>query len=540
MAVVVPIAADFDPSGVKQATTEFQLFGQAMERTFQQAASNARKAFDNVESSAAGASKKLKDTADDADRSRSVFANFAGNAAQEIPGLSQAFGPLNVAIGQFAEYAAEGGIKLKGLIAVAGPLAGIGIAVGAIAGKFADLSKNSEFAEERVDRLTESFRQGLTTYQALQKEFERGVKIRTLDEDAFQGLSGLSAKVDSLGLSFTDLGKGLSLFKRSTETDITPVFNKLGLTIEDINRIIAGGRPEIERYTDFLKQNGVAGKDVDQVFRGLDSTYFAIKEGQQAAAVTAQFLGKELAAAIPPADGLSVALGMVDGKAWAASKSLEIAQQQVQNLRDEVLASVNAEFAYADAIDNQAEAVARAQKARALANKTRKIEDIRAAERAERDVSKAVITTATAYGDLAAANNTATTGLDDATVAALGFYQQLEKGAAQFRPGGAVRGPLDEIIGRLEQGFPPEIRTRIVFDFATGQVSRTGTLGDPTGGRGGLVGVTTPVVTSNASAGTNVTVNVSGFVGSETQLTDTIRRGLNNDSNRRGADFVLP
>lgn len=517
MAVVVPIAADFDPSGVKQATTEFQLFGQAMERTFQQAASNARKAFDNVESSATGASKKLKDTAANADRSRSVFANFAGNSAQAIPGLSNAFGPLNTAIGQFTEYASEGGIAIQKLVTAAAGIGAVTVALTIINKQLKDIQANAELRRDRVDAFFNAFQDGLTGVTAARKAIQEITEIRVPSG----GIAGL------LGGSETK--------------DLDPILFKLKLRYDDLARAIASGPPAINRLIEGLRAQGAAADDVADVEQYLYNSLQAATEAMVRQRYELFLLGQDEAAVTAATAGLAgVFNSELVPQILAGIKHLANLQKQVQTLRDEVLASVNAEFAYADAIDNQTEAVARAQKARALANKTRKPEDIRAAERAERDVSKAVITTATSYGDLAAANNTAATGLDDATVAALGFYQQLEKGAAQFRPGGAVRGPLDEIIGRLEQGFPPEIRTRIVFDFATGQVSRTGTIGDPTGGRGGLVGVTTPVVTSNASAGTNVTVNVSGFVGSETQLTDTIRRGLNNDSNRRGADFVLP
>lgn len=86
---------------------------------------------------------------DSADRSRSVMANFTGNAIQELPGVAGSMGPLNVAMGQFAEYAAEGGISLKGLTKIAGPMAGLATATWAF-------SKASEQAAKRTEELSEA------------------------------------------------------------------------------------------------------------------------------------------------------------------------------------------------------------------------------------------------------------------------------------------------------------------------------------------------------------------------------------------------
>mgnify|MGYP003346537757 CR=1 FL=1 len=69
----------------------------------------ATSSFDSVEQAA-------RRTGTEIDRSGGVMANFVGNTLQELPGLSGAFGPLNTAIGQFAEYAAEGGVKMSGLL----------------------------------------------------------------------------------------------------------------------------------------------------------------------------------------------------------------------------------------------------------------------------------------------------------------------------------------------------------------------------------------------------------------------------------------
>lgn len=67
----------------------------------------------------------FRKVAGEVDNTRGVVANFTGNLASELPGVTGAFGPLNMAIGQFAEYATEGNITFKNFLTAAG---GIGAA----------------------------------------------------------------------------------------------------------------------------------------------------------------------------------------------------------------------------------------------------------------------------------------------------------------------------------------------------------------------------------------------------------------------------
>lgn len=544
MAVVVPIAAQFDDTGIERATTEFQLFGQAMERTFQQAAANARKSFASVESSAQGASKDLKKTADDADRSRSVFANFAGNAAQEIPGLSAAFGPLNTAIGQFTEYAAEGNIKLRGLVAVAGPLAAIGLVVGGFSNQFQTLAADAEFATERVERFTQSLLDGKDAAQTLREEFAKGVTVRGNDPNAYFGLNGFVSKIKEvqnlLPGAAGDIAGFIGLFEKKKTVDVTPVLNRLGIDLNTVIKLAKAGTPTINSFVQALKDSGAAGDDANIALQVLTSTADQLVQAERNAATVTTFLAANFANAVPPGQELGQVLGFIDLNAKNAADRLKQAETQVQNLTDTVLASVNAEFAYADAQDDVANAIARAQVARAKAKKAGATKaDIRDAERAERDVLRATLRQASAAGELAASNNTLSTGLDSATVANIGFYESLQKTAQQFRPGGAFRGPLDDIVERLASGFPPEIRTRIVIDISTGQVSRTGTIGSPFGAGLFAPGVSVPVVTTGNNASTVNNITVNGLIGNQAQLAEAIRKIMNDSSSRRAAAYIL-
>lgn len=102
--------------------------------------------FDSVEQAA-------RRTNDEMGKSKGVLANFVGNAAQELPGLSGAFGPLNTAIGQFAEYAAEGDVNLSQFLKAAGPVAAIGIGFAALTAIMGELGRHEKAVEEQAKKL---------------------------------------------------------------------------------------------------------------------------------------------------------------------------------------------------------------------------------------------------------------------------------------------------------------------------------------------------------------------------------------------------
>jgi hypothetical protein len=72
-----------------------------------------------------GVGDELQHVRSESDQSRSVLANLAGNAAQDLGELGGVVGTLGVGIGQLAEYAVDGNIALSGLAGVAGPMAAL-------------------------------------------------------------------------------------------------------------------------------------------------------------------------------------------------------------------------------------------------------------------------------------------------------------------------------------------------------------------------------------------------------------------------------
>lgn len=185
--------------------------------------------------------KNLKGTADQADRSRSVMANMIGNAAQELPGVTGAFGPLNVAIGQFAEYAAEGGISLKGIAATAGPMAGVGAAVWYINSQLELMKKKDAFRKDRVKSYEDALREGGDAVSNLTDHLRELGKIET--QTTFNAAN-----------PFADATR-----------DVTDELTRAGLTVEQYTQLITGNRDGIKQWADSMRASGADGGMVADV-----------------------------------------------------------------------------------------------------------------------------------------------------------------------------------------------------------------------------------------------------------------------------------
>jgi hypothetical protein len=178
-----------------------------------------------IDDSAGTTKQKVKDLGSESDQTKSVMANMAGNTAQDLGAVGGAAGSAGVAIGQLAEYATEGNISLAGLARLAGPMLGLA-AVGAIVGEaFAGIKLEKEFTAERVDEMTTSLRETGDAAVFLREEFEKTGKIEfVFDKGGFPGV-----------------GKEIR--------DITPDLRKLGLTYQQFDKAVRGGRLSMDQMT---------------------------------------------------------------------------------------------------------------------------------------------------------------------------------------------------------------------------------------------------------------------------------------------------
>jgi hypothetical protein len=317
-AVSVPIVAEFDGSALKRAQTEFQAFGNTMQRALSTAAKDARKGLSDVElglNSDATAAQRLaaqlqrtsaqmastftqttqaaeslgqalgpelaaklgsnglnrlvaqlqtagltleqitteadvlaqgiqsvdetslqtlvgeaesttqafEQVSQSVDKSNRVVGRFAGAASRNLLMLGGSFGPLNMAIGQFAMFATRGDLTLSGFASSIGPIVAIGaalqVATSAIKAHKAEVKLNTEY----------------------QKDFTKSILA---GKDA---LDVLADGVRSTGeLKGFDPSKGLF----GGVTNLIPTLDTLGIKYRDVKDAIEGGIPDIHKWAD--------------------------------------------------------------------------------------------------------------------------------------------------------------------------------------------------------------------------------------------------------------------------------------------------
>jgi len=205
------------------------------------------------------------------ERSRSVMANFAGNAAQELPGMTGAFGPLNMAIGQFAEYATEGNISLKNMAASAGPMLGVGAAIVYANKQFDLMKKKDAFNTDRVKAFEEIIRDGTDAVGDLAEHLRKLGKIET-----DTSMNALNPMADAT-------------------RDVTDELMRAGLTVEDYARLVTGSREDVKAWGDAMRESGADGRLMADVLMVLATDHERYAEAAENARKSAKFFAEDMA-----------------------------------------------------------------------------------------------------------------------------------------------------------------------------------------------------------------------------------------------------
>lgn len=131
------------------------------------------------------------------ERTGSVVANFAGNAAQELPGVGAAFGPLNMAIGQFVEYASEGDISFSKFLKAAGGLAALTVGIQLLSSAFEASAKQQELLKQRTDEVV----------PAIETQIRKAYELATANDAVASSTAGFTAGQDALTQALLNTGE---------------------------------------------------------------------------------------------------------------------------------------------------------------------------------------------------------------------------------------------------------------------------------------------------------------------------------------------
>ncbi|CAB4168399.1 hypothetical protein UFOVP1266_10 [uncultured Caudovirales phage] len=536
------LVTDLNRAGVsvKDITAEADVLAAAIKQVDDVNLRNVSAEADHLQTSIDGVTKST-------DRSRSVMANFTGNAAQEIPGVANALGPLNVAIGQFAEYAAEGGISLKGLATAIAPIAAITVAIALLKSRLADIAQTKAFNKADVDAYTKALKDGASATEAFkQRLVEVGaVQTRVFDANAFAGLSGIAKSLQPLANSIPLVTKFLGLFSRDKTLDLTETFIGLGLGVSEVSALVAGGIPAITKFAAAQRKAGNDSEGLQQVVDLLSQKVVQLGTSEKAAATSALFFidtsrqSTSSTQALASAAGFAaVGIAQQTAATEAATAASEAAAQAdrdqanaIDSVRNALYARNNARYAATDADISARTAIDEYNKAQKKADKSGKPKDIAAAADAQRQAERAINGAAAAASSYAEETNKGASATQTAAAASRAAVVELNKLKDTVSKDGALTFAVEQWIFLLNS-VPKTIDTAFGISFGSSVKPVRQTTGipdlDPSAfARTGNNGV------SNV---TNITVN--GAI-DPTSTARQVRDVLNKDSQRRGTGTIL-
>ena len=517
------LVSDLNRAGVsiKDITAEADVLAAAIKQVDDVNLRNVSAEADHLQTSMAGVAKST-------DRSRSVMANFTGNAAQEIPGVANALGPLNVAVGQFAEYAAEGGVSLKNFAKAIGPIAILSGALLVVQGII-----KASAAE--------------TKYWADNAEIVRDALLgleNPLDVIAKKNKEAMSIKV-------FDPNKGIFGGTREITDDIY----KLGLTQTELTDILKGGKGAIEAWADTVEGSRKPLRrwalDRDEatsaalVYKYLNDQIKSGAEGTKQAVTQQKVFGDVLTQTASASDSVGMSAGFAaigiaqqTAATEAATAASEAAAQAdrdqanaIDSVREALYAQNNARYAAADADDNARTAISEYSKAAAKAKKSNKPEDIAAATDAQRAAERALNNAAAAASNYATEQSkgaSATTIAKNANRAAVVELGNLRDA---FGKDSALTYAVNQWILLLDT-IPRDVVTRFGIDFGSSVKPVRQTTGIPN------LDPSVFARTGNNGASNVTNINISGAI-DPTSTARQVREVLNKDAQRRGTGTIL-
>jgi hypothetical protein len=275
----------------------------------------------SIDSTADGMQRVAKET----DKTGSVMANFAGNAVQELPLVGNAFGPLNTAIGQFAEYATEGDISLGKFVR---GFAGVAAAAGVMALIAARINEARQAQEELKQRTDE-------VVSALESQISKAYDLANATDAVTSASDGLAAGQSALNAALLQSGESGEKLREA--------FGAIGLSVDDAAAQIGAMSEDSQTaMRDLAKATGLSDElaaqfastivDMDADFRiyatdleqATENTDW-FNEASGDAAELQEDLANELVAA-------GRAAGMTDGEIAALGVSLQTIRDESQKI----------------------------------------------------------------------------------------------------------------------------------------------------------------------------------------------------------------
>ncbi len=410
--------------GVDAIIADFKQLGlsaKAVEENVEAAADVVRK-MDSVAPMVRNVGDEFDKTSTKADQSRSVVANFAGNAAQELPGVAGAFGPLNMAISQFVEYGAEGGVSLKKMLAGGLALGAVSLVIKGITDELGKAAKIDAWKKDQVEDYTDALLEAEDATTAIVDLWTKNRRIEWI-----QPITG-------------------------DVKDLTPVLHKAGMTADDFFKIIEGGGPAIEEWKSSTAASKLSEAERTQVLFAAVEAAGSYAQANKDAATSVDVYG----------DAVKDNTTAVDNGAAAAKRAADATDAQRTALERQTDALEAAYEAERSAVDNKyryARAARDAGQDIAAMNAT--LADSKAsAEAQQAAVDNAADSILNASADYATLNGAAI----DSSEGIARQVESLQNVTSTLEPGSPLRTFLEGYIADLN-GIKANVNTTITTTY---------------------------------------------------------------------------
>lgn len=202
---------------------------------------------------------KIDTVRDSGDQSRAVLGSMVGGSAADLAGLGGVAGTLASTLDQMTSYAIEGQFNLKSLAQIAGPMAGVGVAVLGVSWAMGKLKENSEKVKHEAELML-------------------GVQEQLRDGKFEEAGAALAEEYGKLAVELENMGVPQDEVMRFIlgASDEMPTFNRL---LEDNKIHFAEGGVGL---TDFGGKLNDLGGDVYDAKRAFDSQEEALTATDQA------------------------------------------------------------------------------------------------------------------------------------------------------------------------------------------------------------------------------------------------------------------
>lgn len=408
----------------------------------------------DIDDTARRAGAGLDDMNASGDQSRSVLANMAGNTAQDLGEVGGVVGTLGVGLGQMAEYATEGNIKMGQLAKVAGPMLGLAVAGLAVQHVMGEIAESKAFHKENVEGFTEAIENGEDAAAGLRDRLREAGEIKFDQGGPFGGVVDATGLLDSMSIGVEQFSTVVTGSKDDLDAYTDSLYRTNGINLET--------QATVKLLTQYWNDNAKAQKQA-----AADATTFALSQGDVNNKVREYLQQKDPLAQFP-----DVWARIADAMANGTNPAVADLTTVTKGLNITVDDAISKAGDLADELADTAAAKAAAQATRDLALADREAAQAAAGHRYEHDQLTNALSDESSWLSLQQQFDDYQQALADADAAVAAGTVTVEEGERSKQQ--AIISTKQRVIDYATEvlGLPPSVVTDLVAQIDQGKAAQ--------------------------------------------------------------------